>query len=251
MQFGKLDQPDYVIHSNFSPRTKDRVSISPHPTPPQLNQHLHPPIALSNILTPSSKNSQDFSNLQYQYGIRNNEGYCQVCLVGQDVQLMANRPKSALYIWLVSLLHVRVHGTAQMSPGHLKAENSSDHWLSAKKSDCNTISYTIPSGGEFGVAHLVSGSNPPVDVALEMVKNGWAKLRENTKPGNADDENDGESSEQDRRNQLKEAEETARREGRGVWAEDTPNLEINYSMPEDPAAFLSEYKGKNSRWSVD
>ncbi|KAA1103703.1 hypothetical protein PGTUg99_000267 [Puccinia graminis f. sp. tritici] len=107
-----------------------------------------------------------------------------------------------------------------------------------------TISYTIPSGGEFGVAHLVSGSNPPVDVALEMVKNGWAKLRENTKPGNADDENDGESSEQDRRNQLKEAEETARREGRGVWAEDTPNLEINYSMPEDPAAFLSEYKGK-------
>jgi staphylococcal nuclease domain-containing protein 1 len=86
----------------------------------------------------------------------------------------------------------------------------------------STISYTIPSGGEFGVAHLVSGSNPPVDVALEMVKNGWAKLRENTKPGNADDENDGDSPEQDRRNQLKEAEETARREGRGVWAEDTP-----------------------------
>ncbi|KAA1111977.1 Tudor domain containing [Puccinia graminis f. sp. tritici] len=77
-----------------------------------------------------------------------------------------------------------------------------------------------------------------------MVKNGWAKLRENTKPGNADDENDGDSPEQDRRNQLKEAEETAQREGRGVWAEDTPNLKINYSMPKDPAAFLSEYKGK-------
>ncbi|OAV88251.1 hypothetical protein PTTG_01501 [Puccinia triticina 1-1 BBBD Race 1] len=108
-----------------------------------------------------------------------------------------------------------------------------------------TISYTIPSGGEFGVAHLLSGSNPSVDVALEIVKNGWAKLRENTKPGNADDETGGASPEQDRRIQLKEAEETARREGRGLWAEDIPNLEINYSMPEDPAAFLSEYKGKS------
>ncbi|KAH9448966.1 hypothetical protein MJO29_009850 [Puccinia striiformis f. sp. tritici] len=108
-----------------------------------------------------------------------------------------------------------------------------------------TISYTIPSGGEFGVALLVSDSNPPVDVALEIVKNGWAKLRENTKPGNAEDETDGESPEQARRNQLKEAEEMARLEGKGLWSETNPSLEVNYSMPEDPAAFLSEYKGKN------
>ncbi|KNZ57389.1 hypothetical protein VP01_2171g1 [Puccinia sorghi] len=108
-----------------------------------------------------------------------------------------------------------------------------------------TISYTIPSGGEFGVALLTSGTNPPVDVALEIVKNGWAKLRENTKPGNADDENNGGNPEQDRRNQLKEAEETARREGKGLWAEAPPNLEVHYSMPEDPAAFLREYKGKS------
>lgn len=87
---------------------------------------------------------------------------------------------------------------------------------------CSTISYTIPSGGEFGVALLTSGTNPPVDVALEIVKNGWAKLRENTKPGNADDENNGGNPEQDRRNQLKEAEETARREGKGLWAEAPP-----------------------------
>jgi len=108
-----------------------------------------------------------------------------------------------------------------------------------------TISYTIPSGGEFGVALLTSGTNSPVDVALEIVKNGWAKLRENTKLGNADDENNGGNPEQDRRNQLKEAEETARREGKGLWAETPPTLEVHYSMPEDPAAFLREYKGKS------
>ena len=86
----------------------------------------------------------------------------------------------------------------------------------------STVSYTIPSGGEFGVALSTSGSNPPVDVAIEIVKNGWAKLRENTKPLSADDGNEGDNPEQDRRNQLKEAEETARREGRGLWAETKP-----------------------------
>lgn len=108
-----------------------------------------------------------------------------------------------------------------------------------------SVSYTVPSGGEFGVVHLASESNSPIDVALEIVKNGWAKLRENLKNGSTDEESGNENPELGRRNQLKEAEETARREAKGLWAETKSDVDVQYSMPDDPAAFLLEHKGRS------
>lgn len=106
-----------------------------------------------------------------------------------------------------------------------------------------SISYTSPSGAEFGVIHLMDNPTSPLDVPFEIVKNGWSKLRENLsfKHNDSDDSSDG--PEQERRNLMKLAEENAKRDGLGIWADATP-LEINYSMPEDPAGFLLEHKGK-------
>ncbi|MBW0476193.1 hypothetical protein O181_015908 [Austropuccinia psidii MF-1] len=108
-----------------------------------------------------------------------------------------------------------------------------------------TISYTVPSGGEFGIVHLPSPPNASVDVAMEIVKNGWAKIRDvNSKFANTDNDDSIGDPFQDRRNQLKEAEEIAKQETKGLWGEVQAAMEVNYSMPEDPAAFLSEHKGK-------
>lgn len=85
----------------------------------------------------------------------------------------------------------------------------------------SSISYTIPSGGEFGVIHLMENPSSPVDLALEVIKHGWAKLRDSSgKFGEAGDVDDG--ADQERRNKLKEYEEKAKEEGLGIWADSKP-----------------------------
>ncbi|KAG0145579.1 hypothetical protein CROQUDRAFT_658503 [Cronartium quercuum f. sp. fusiforme G11] len=108
-----------------------------------------------------------------------------------------------------------------------------------------SISYTIPSGGEFGAIYLMDNPTSPLDVALEVVKNGWAKLRDSGKFGAVDSDDLMDGPEKERRNALREYEEKAKQDGLGIWADSKPSLEVNYSMPEDPAAFLSEHKGKS------
>ncbi|KAL8292267.1 hypothetical protein RQP46_001733 [Phenoliferia psychrophenolica] len=86
---------------------------------------------------------------------------------------------------------------------------------------------------EFGVV-FAQTPNGVVDVGLEVVKAGWAKLRE----GGSKEEEE----ESGRRQLLKEAEAEAQAAGKGVWG--TPvERHVEQGMPEDPAAFLQKYKG--------
>ena len=93
---------------------------------------------------------------------------------------------------------------------------------------------------EFGLVYVPSPSNDDsaIDVAAELVKAGWAKVRENKRVG------DEESEEGVRRSYLRDLEEEAKREGRGVWGESGEEREVDYSMPSDPNEFLGKYKGK-------
>ncbi|KAK4054505.1 hypothetical protein OIV83_000999 [Microbotryomycetes sp. JL201] len=106
-----------------------------------------------------------------------------------------------------------------------------------------SIAYTVNTTTpplEFGNITLATPQGEKVDVGLAVVKNGWAKVREGGKSGNEDE---GEAP--SRKDQLKAAEEEARNAQRGLWsASPAPERETNYNMPEDPAAFLAEHKGK-------
>ncbi|KAM0791327.1 hypothetical protein ACM66B_005797 [Microbotryomycetes sp. NB124-2] len=101
-----------------------------------------------------------------------------------------------------------------------------------------TVNTTTPPL-EFGNITLTTPSGEKVDVALAIVKNGWAKVRE----GKSSGEEEGEAV--SRKDQLKAAEEEAKNAQRGLWsAAPAPEREVNYNMPEDPAAFLAEHKGR-------
>lgn len=101
-----------------------------------------------------------------------------------------------------------------------------------KFSISHTVQTTTPPL-EFGVV-FAQTANGVVDVGLEVVKAGWAKLREG---GNkSDDEESG------RKQLLKEAEAEAMAAGKGVWG--TPvQRSVEQGMPDDPTAFLQKYKG--------
>lgn len=104
---------------------------------------------------------------------------------------------------------------------------------------------------KFLVLYTINTTNPPlefgivfaqtpqgvIDVGLEVVRQGWAKLREGGQKGGEDDEGS-------RKLLLKEAEEEAKKEGRGIWADVAPARRVGQGMPDDPAAFLQLYKGK-------
>lgn len=106
-----------------------------------------------------------------------------------------------------------------------------------------SIAYTVNTTTpplEFGNIFVTSPSGDKVDVALSLVKNGWAKVREGKSGGN-DDENGPTT----RKAALKDAEEEASTAHRGLWsASPAPERQVEYSMPDDPAAFLAEHKGK-------
>lgn len=91
------------------------------------------------------------------------------------------------------------------------------------------MTHTIPSGGEF--ATILSAppgpGQPPQDVAQLVVSNGWAKVRDNASEA------------------LKEAQEKAEAEGRGVWStEPESQRTVAYQMPADAHAFIAEHKGE-------
>ncbi|KAI5475177.1 transcription factor (Snd1/p100) [Pseudohyphozyma bogoriensis] len=94
----------------------------------------------------------------------------------------------------------------------------------------NTISTTTPPL-EFGIVTLNSK-----DIALEVVSNGWARVREGGPKG--------EEEEGSRKQLLKEAEEAAKAAGKGIWAASPSERRVEWGMPEDPAAFLAQWKGK-------
>lgn len=107
------------------------------------------------------------------------------------------------------------------------------------------VTYSTPatgsasSGTEFGSVVLSKTPEEQVDVGLAVVRAGAAKVRESK---NAESEG---VPEQTRKAELREAEEQAKNDNAGLWAEDAIKCTVNYSMPDDPDAFLSEYgKGK-------
>ncbi|KAI0081272.1 transcription factor [Panus rudis PR-1116 ss-1] len=73
-----------------------------------------------------------------------------------------------------------------------------------------------------------------VDLASELLKNGWAKLKELKR----------EPTEEDHRKKDLEAE--ARAAGKGVWNPHGPKArQVHHMMPTDTQGFLSEWKGKS------
>ncbi|KZO98957.1 transcription factor [Calocera viscosa TUFC12733] len=81
---------------------------------------------------------------------------------------------------------------------------------------------------DIGVA-MVGGA----DVASEILKNGWGKVKEGKRDENEEDQ------------KRKQLEATAKEEGKGLWNPEGPvERTINYAMPTDPFAFLTEWKGK-------
>lgn len=98
------------------------------------------------------------------------------------------------------------------------------------------------AGLEFGNVVLSKPDGSNVDVGLAVIQNGAAKVRELRSNAPEGSEN---STEQARKVQLGEAEQQAKSEGLGLWAEDVQKIEVKYSMPEDPDAFMDEFgKGK-------
>lgn len=98
------------------------------------------------------------------------------------------------------------------------------------------------SGMEFGNVILTKPDGSNIDVALSIIQNGAAKVREGKSNAPEGSEN---STEQARKVQLGEAEQQAKNDGLGLWAEDVQKIDVKYTMPEDPYAFMEEFgKGK-------
>ncbi|BGP08133.1 hypothetical protein JCM10049v2_003979 [Rhodotorula toruloides] len=116
-----------------------------------------------------------------------------------------------------------------------------------------SISYTVPSASnpsqplEFGIVYVINPTDgSELDVAAELVRSGWAKVRDSSKRDQAHgDSEDGQAVAQ-RRAYLRDLEEEAKIVGRGLWSSDrAPQRQVDYMMPEDPVAFLQQYKGKS------
>ncbi|KAG2043573.1 transcription factor [Suillus americanus] len=96
-----------------------------------------------------------------------------------------------------------------------------------------TSTHSFPSNDDvtrdFGTAEIGG-----VDVASEMLKNGWAKVKESKR----------DPSEDDIRKRDIEAE--AKAAGKGLWNSHGPQARIvHQTMPTDSQAFVSEWKGKS------
>lgn len=97
------------------------------------------------------------------------------------------------------------------------------------------VTVTVRERDQAGSIEYGSVSHGAVDVALEMVRQGWAKVRESSaKVG---------EEETARRAALKAAEDEARSELRGQFGS-ASHRDVEYSMPLDPVAFLAEHKHK-------
>ncbi|KAF9451944.1 hypothetical protein P691DRAFT_756827 [Macrolepiota fuliginosa MF-IS2] len=73
-----------------------------------------------------------------------------------------------------------------------------------------------------------------LDLASEILKNGWAKLKESKREPTPEDL------------KRKDLENEAKAAGKGVWNAHGPQArQVYYTMPEDSQAFLAEWKGKS------
>ena len=111
------------------------------------------------------------------------------------------------------------------------------------------ISYSTSGNLEFGELFLNS-PNGPVDVAEQLLKSGWAKLKEARKNDDGEDE---------RRLKLKQDEDEAREAGLGLWGQkgevcflsfsdnsySLQTINQNLTPPSDPQAFLTSHKGQD------
>ncbi|GAA5856749.1 hypothetical protein JCM8547_008820 [Rhodosporidiobolus lusitaniae] len=115
-----------------------------------------------------------------------------------------------------------------------------------------SVSYTVPSTNpplEFGIVYVVNAEDgTETDVAAELVRAGWAKVRDSSKRDQANGaaaEDDEQAATASRRAYLRDLEEEAKVMRRGLWSEDAaPKRTVEYFMPSDPVAFLNQYKGK-------
>ncbi|GAA5925886.1 uncharacterized protein JCM15063_005152 [Sporobolomyces koalae] len=111
-----------------------------------------------------------------------------------------------------------------------------------------TVSYSVSTTTpplEFGIVYVPAAreGEPDTDVAAELVRAGWAKVREAHSSRKADSEDEDPA--HNRKAFLKDLEEDAKAHARGLWsAEGQPARNVEYQMPQDPAAFLAEHKGK-------
>ncbi|EJU04311.1 hypothetical protein DACRYDRAFT_20881 [Dacryopinax primogenitus] len=95
------------------------------------------------------------------------------------------------------------------------------------------VTHALGPSNDGGQRDIGTGIVGGADVASEILKNGWGKVKE----GKRDE------TEEDTKRKALEA--TAKEEGKGLWNPEGPKERIvNYAMPIDPYAFLTEWKGK-------
>ncbi|KAG2180234.1 hypothetical protein INT43_004023 [Umbelopsis isabellina] len=96
--------------------------------------------------------------------------------------------------------------------------------------------YTVGTGNpprEYGTIQLQDGT----DVAQLGIKEGWLKVREGGKRGDAEGE--------DKLENLRNLEEEARSSAKGIWGDKQKGQRtVKHNLTEDSKAFLNKYKGK-------
>ncbi|THH21338.1 hypothetical protein EW146_g211 [Bondarzewia mesenterica] len=81
---------------------------------------------------------------------------------------------------------------------------------------------------------LGNGEVNGLDIATELLKNGWAKVKDLKRDPTEED------------NKRKDIENEARSAGRGIWNPHGPKAhQVIHTMPLDSQAYISEWKGKN------
>ncbi|KAG2072118.1 staphylococcal nuclease [Suillus decipiens] len=93
--------------------------------------------------------------------------------------------------------------------------------------------HSLPSNGDV-TRDLVTAEIKGVDVASEILKNGWAKVKESKRAPTEDDI----------RKRVIEAE--AKATGKGLWNSHGPQARVVHrTMPSDEQVFISEWRGKS------
>ncbi|ORX39823.1 hypothetical protein BD324DRAFT_615122 [Kockovaella imperatae] len=86
---------------------------------------------------------------------------------------------------------------------------------------------------------------PPQDVSLQILANGWAKVRDGVGEGDEAVRRLG-AEEAKRREGLRAAESQAKSEGKGLWAEQPESQRtVSFQMPQDPLTFIAEHKDRD------
>ncbi|KAK4688228.1 staphylococcal nuclease domain-containing protein 1, partial [Tremellales sp. Uapishka_1] len=184
------------------------------------------------------------------------------------------RPAKERVIHLAGLSAPRVGSMAREDEPHAFPSREFLRTLLVGKEVAITITHTLESNTPKGTPNnerefanlLIAPAGPglpPQEVAMLVVTAGWAKVREGGGEGEEAVRRLG-AEEAKRREALRAAENEARTEGRGVWAEQGESVRIflqavladklsrllqqrtvSFQMPVDPQAFIAEHKGRN------